>query len=196
MKCLNSLIDPTIPNKDHFVAGGKHAGLEDDLDALGKGLRGPPEKQRATFFERILALAKKRDLLFRDVHSLALGRHPEWLRGETLHPRQYAAKLPTRTERRQAEAELEKLTQEEDQKKISAHADRMAQIERIKATGKTFAEAWDATLEPQTIQAEEMDPAQAAGEQAGVALRRFLRPAERQQKAVFLVRAVDDGRQH
>jgi hypothetical protein len=182
MKSYNDLldptIDPTIPNKAHFVAGGKHAGLKEDLDDLTKGLSGSPENQRKKFFERILALAKKRDLLFGDVHGLALARHPEWNKDEVLTPTEFAPKLPTRTERDKAQAEADKkraqIEQEKQQKALQAstgvdliegfarqaHANRMVRIQRIQATtGKSFADAWDET-EPGKLtleQAEKLD---------------------------------------
>jgi hypothetical protein len=34
---MKNLLDPTIPNKDGYVAGGKHAGLDLELDDLTQG---------------------------------------------------------------------------------------------------------------------------------------------------------------
>jgi hypothetical protein len=120
MKSYNDLLDPTIPNKAEFVAGGKHAGLEDDLDNLVRGLTGAPEKQRGQFHDRILALAKKRDLLFADVHSLALARHPEWRQSETLFPTPFLPGLMTRTERAQGEREMDQKRQEQKRQEVAS----------------------------------------------------------------------------
>jgi hypothetical protein len=146
-------IDPTIPDKAEFVAGGKHAGLEEDLDGLAKGLTGTPEKQRSTFFDRILALAKRRDLRFADVHSLALTRHPELRSNETLEPMPFAPGLLTRTETAQKLREQDQLLKEIERKKqqkvSSAMGRLMAKVEAIQAGDHSiaFVDAWNAVLQ-------------------------------------------------
>jgi|HubBroStandDraft_4_1064222.scaffolds.fasta_scaffold1162575_1 hypothetical protein len=74
-------------------------------------------------------------------------RHPEWNESEDLNPRPFAAKLPTRTERRKDEAEHEKAIQERDQKKAlnastvdfiegferQKHENRLIRIKRLRA---------------------------------------------------------------
>lgn len=134
MKSLYSA-DPTIPNKAEYVAGGKRAGLDLELDDLAKGLTGTPENRRATFHDRMVALAKRRDLFFGDIWSLAMARHPEWNESEDLNPRQFAAKLPTRTER------------EENEK-------RLAKIKHLQASDPslTFASAWEQTSPEKSVE--------------------------------------------
>jgi hypothetical protein len=136
------------------VAGGKHAGLEDDLDNLIKGLTGTPEQQRAKFYERILALANKRDLFFGVVQDMALTRHPEWRSNETLSPAQFAPQLKTRTETAQAQREADQKRQEQEKQEVASSVV-MARVSAIRASDSSidFEAAWSkAMLEMPSLQ--------------------------------------------
>jgi hypothetical protein len=172
---MRSLADPTVPDRDEFIAGGKWAGLDHDLDDIAKGLSsGTPEAQRAKFYARILALSKKHDLHFHDIWSRAMSRHPELNESEDLNPTEYAPKLQTRTAERKAQAALEKKLAKNPQKATAmgliegfehlAHENRLAKIKELQASDPelTFAAAWDQTetiveiplpvARPQTVQ--------------------------------------------
>jgi hypothetical protein len=148
----NNLLDPTIPDRDEFIAGGRWDGLADDLDALADGLTGTTEEQRGQFYDKILALAQERDLPFRDVHEMARLRHPEWMESETLEPTPFVPKLKTLTEQREAEAEHQKAIKEAERKKAEK---RMGTIRAMQDQDPelTFVSAWEA------IEAEELRPA-------------------------------------
>jgi hypothetical protein len=154
MKSYNNLLDDTIPDKSEFVAGGKWADLDDDLDNLVEGLTGTPERQRGQLHDRILALAKKHDLPFGDVHGLARRRHPERMKSETLEPTPFAPKLKTLTEQKEAEVEHQKAIKEAERKKAEK---RMAAVRAMQGEDPeaTFASCWEATeteeLRPATV---------------------------------------------
>jgi hypothetical protein len=141
---IDPSIDPTIPDRDEFIAGGKWAGLEDDLDDLIKGIYGSPAKQRATFYDRTQALADKRDLPFGTIHDMALLRHPEMRSNEDLNPTPFVPKLKTLTEQREAEVEHQQAVEDAEKKKA---AKRMARVRAALDLDAelTFGSAWEAT---------------------------------------------------